>query len=697
MIQDDKKRILNKIYDNFQLTEKDKRVMEECFVDEINLPRLESVIDIMVEYHMQAEIVMPYVLFQTYKTNPEMANELSEKYFTKAQKKLYATFITLKDVRSLTKSGEAEDIRKMFVAICQDIRIVIVKFATILYDLKLIKNPMKIEDKEYVQIVSDIFAPLAERLGLSMFKFAFEDICFELLEPEAFEKLKNSVLLKSEDNQKQIETTKEKLKSILKELSIDGDIQYRQKHFSSIYKKMRAQGGGLENIYDLIAMRVLVDSVEDCYSVLGKIHAIYRPMQGRVKDYIANPKPNGYQSLHTTIIAENNRPLEIQIRTFEMHKFSEYGVAAHWIYKEKRGQNKFDQKMSWFRQVLENASQLSPEEFMETLKVDLYGESIFAQTPKGKVLEFPLGATVIDFAYAIHSGVGNTCVGAKINGKIVPITSTLSNGDVVEILTNPNKVPSRDWLSVIKTSSARSKIKAYFKSELKEENVRVGKAVLEQAVKARNLNLSKILKEEFLTEIAKNLMIEELDVLYAEIGAGSLSVNSVVGRLVNLYNKEKTLELKENVITVKKNKDGVLVDGDSGLLIRYAGCCTPVTGDEIVGYISRGRGVTIHRSGCQNLKYLEPERLIKAEWQDTKGSSFVAVVKVHADNVNADINSLNTIARELKAKLKGFGYKEIKDELVFEIVVEISNKTELDAVIKSFEGVKYVRRVYRSE
>lgn len=695
-MQDNKERILNKINENFHLNENDKKVMEECFVDEINLPRLESVIDIMIEYHMQAEIVVAYVLFQAYKTDVELANQLSEKYFTNAQKKLYETFITLKDVRSLTKSGEAEDIRKMFVAICQDIRIVIVKFATILYDLKLIKNPMKEEDKEYVQIVSDIFAPLAERLGLSMFKFAFEDICFELLEPEAFQKLKNSVLLKSEDNQKQIEITKEKLNNILSELAIKGEIQYRQKHFSSIYKKLGTKGD-LNNIYDLIAMRVLVDSVENCYAVLGKVHAIYKPMQGRVKDYIANPKPNGYQSLHTTIIAENNRPLEIQIRTFDMHKFSEYGVAAHWIYKEKRGSNKFDQKMSWFRQILENASQLSPEEFMETLKVDLYGESIFVQTPKGKVLEFPLGATVIDFAYAIHSGVGNTCVGAKINGKIVPITSTLSNGDVVEILTNPNKVPSRDWLSVVKTSSARSKIKAYFKSELKEENIRIGKAVLEQAVKARNLNISKILKEEFLTEIAKNLMIEELDVLYAEIGAGSLSVNSVVGRLVNLYSKEKTLELKENVITVKKNKDGILVDGDSGLLIRYAGCCTPVTGDDIVGYISRGRGVTIHRSGCQNLKYLEPERLIKAEWQDIKGSNFVAVVKVHADNVNSVINSLNNIARELKAKLKGFGYKEIKGELVFEIVVEISNKTELDAVIKSFEGVKYVRRVYRSE
>lgn len=280
----------------------------------------------------------------------------------------------------------------------------------------------------------------------------------------------------------------------------------------------------------------------------------------------------------------------------------------------------------------------------------------------------------------------------------MPITTELSNGDVVEILTNQNsKGPSRDWLLHIKTSNARSKIRQFFKSELKEENIRVGKAILEQAVKARNLNMSKILKEEYLQEIAKSIMIEELDVLYAEIGAGSLSANGIVGRLVNLYNKEKTLEFKENVITVKKNKDGVLVDGDSGLLIRYAGCCSPVTGDDIIGYISRGRGVTIHRSGCQNLKYLEPERLIKAEWQDSLVSNFTAVIKVYADNKNSVINNLNTVARDLKGRLKGFGYKEIKDELVFDIVVQISNKTELENIIKSFESVKDVRKVFRSE
>ena len=693
-----KEKLVGKISKNFQLTEKQNLLIGKCLVDEINLPRLEAVVDIMIEYHMGEDILVPYVLFQYYKINEESALEIAEKDLSSAGKKLFENFILVKDVRAFSRSGEAESIRKIFIAICQDIRIVIVKFATILYDLEQIHPPMSEEDTDYVKLVSEVFAPLAERLGLSKFKFGFEDLCFELLKPKAFETLKNSVYLKSEDNQKQIQITKTKLENILAELGIKGEIQYRQKHFSSIYKKLKSKGGTLENIYDLIAMRVIVGSVDDCYSVLGKIHSIYKPMTGRVKDYIANPKPNGYQSLHTTIIAENNRPLEIQIRTVEMHKFAEFGIAAHWIYKEKRGQNKFDQKMSWFRQMMENAKSLPPEEFIETLKVDLYSESLFVQTPKGKVLEFPVGATVLDFAYAIHSDVGNQCVGAKINGKIVPISTKLSNGDVCEILTNPNsKGPSRDWLLKVKSANARAKIRAFFKSELKEENIRIGKSVLEQAIKNSNLNLTKQQKEEFLLKIANSLMIESIDILYAEIGAGSLSANSVVGRLVNLYNKEKTRDIKENSITIKKTKEGVLVDGDSGMLVRYAGCCNPVMGDDIIGYISRGKGVTIHRKNCANIKYLEPERLINAEWQDTAGASFVAVIKVFADNVNSVITSLNAISRDLKGKLRGFGYKEINNELVFEIVVLISNKGELEEIIKSFENVKNVRKVFRSE
>lgn len=692
-----REKIIEKIQSNFQLSQQEQKLVNDALVEQVNFDRLDTVVDTMIQYHMQNDVLLSYVVFQCFKVDEDLAKSLETK-LSSSQQKLFEIFKQLRDVMSLTKSGEAEDIRRMFVAICQDMRVVIIKFATILYDLKLIKNPMNEDERNFVQMVSEIFAPLAERLGLSMFKSAFEDYCFELLEPKAYEELKNNVLMKTEDNQKQMAITRVKLQEILNELHIEGEIQARQKHFYSVYKKLVKKNITLGKVYDLVAMRVLVPTIEDCYSVFGKIHSIYKPMQGRVKDYIANPKPNGYQSLHTTIIADNNRPLEIQIRTFDMHRQSEYGVAAHWIYKERRGQNKFDQKMTWFRQILENSNDLSSEEFLETLKVGLYEEAIVVQTPKGKVLEFPLGATIIDFAYAIHTDIGNTCVGGKINGKIVPITTELSNGDVVEILTNQNsKGPSSDWLLHVKTSSARSKIRSFFKSELKEENIKVGKTILEQAVKARNLNISKILKEEYLNQIAKNMMIEELDILYAEIGAGSLSANGIVGRLVNLYNKEKTLDLKENVITVKKNKDGILVDGDSGLLIRYAGCCSPVTGDDIIGYISRGRGVTIHRSGCQNLKYLEPERLIKAEWQDSLVSNFIAVIKVYAENQNSVINNLNTVARDLKGKLKGFGYKEVKDELVFDIVVQISNKTELENIIKSFEMVKDVRKVFRSE
>ncbi|MDE6583637.1 MAG: TGS domain-containing protein, partial [Clostridia bacterium] len=500
---------------------------------------MEFVIDTMIEYHIQNEFLVPYVLFQFSKFEEKEADSLKPK-LTAEQQKLYETFKILKSVKSLTKSGEAENIRRMFVAICQDLRVVIVKFATILYDLEQIHNPMSDDDEKFVVMVKDIFAPLAERLGLSKFKGSYEDICFELLEPVAFEQLKNNALLKAEDNQKQMEITRKKLEQILEEIGAKGEIQARQKHFSSVYKKLVRKNITVGKVYDLVAMRVLVDTVEDCYAVLGKIHAIYKPIQGRVKDYIANPKPNGYQSLHTTIIADNTRPLEIQIRTFDMHRQSEYGVAAHWIYKEYkgRGQNKFDQKMAWVRQVLESANEMSSDEFLETLKVDLYGEAIVVQTPKGKILEFPLGATVIDFAYAIHSDVGNNCVGAKINGKIVPITTTLSNGDVIEILTNQNsKGPSRDWLSIVKTSSARSKIKAFFKSELKDENIRIGKAIIEQQIKTKNLTFTKTSKEEYLLQIANSLMMDELDALYAEVGAGSLSVGSVIGRLINLYSK----------------------------------------------------------------------------------------------------------------------------------------------------------------
>lgn len=692
-----KKSIYNKIIAEYNLTEKEKELLDIVLVDNSNLDRLNFIVDIMIEYHLQFDVLISYLLYQYSKSEPELA-EKKKNELTENEKKLYDTFKILQDVKSFSNSNQAEDIRRLFMAICQDMRVIIVKFATILYSLKQIKAPMTAEQHNFVKVVQEIFAPLAERLGLSMFKNEFEDLCFELLEPVAFNELKNDALMKHQDNMQQIATTKEKLIKILDELKIKGEIQSRQKHYYSVYKKLIKKNITLGKVYDLLAMRVLVPTIEDCYSVLGKIHAIYKPVPGRVKDYIANPKPNGYQSLHTTIVAENERPLEIQIRTFEMHKHSEYGVAAHWIYKEKRNQNKFDQKLTWFRQMIDNGNSLSNDEFLEQVKIDLFDASIIAQTPKGKILEFPQGSTIIDFAYAIHSQIGNTCVGGKINGKLVPITTQLSNGDVVEILTNPNsKGPSRDWLKHIRTSCARARIRTFFKTVLKDENIKIGKSILEQAIKQKNLNLTKAEKDRFLSTIASSLILDNVDALYAELGAGSLPVVSVIGRIVNLYNKEKSISNKPSSMTIHKNKEGISVCGDTGMLIRFAGCCSPVAGDEIIGYISRGRGVTIHRATCPNVNDLEAERLIDVDWEDSIVTNFTTKIKIEADDNNAVVNSINSFVRNLKDNLRGFGYKPVQDKLVFELMIRVSNRTELENIIKNIEQIKFVRKVYRDE
>lgn len=690
-------KVIENIKTHFKLSAHELKLVNIFVVEEINLDRLNHVVDIMAEYYMQTEVLMAYLLFQFYKVLPEEAEPYEEK-LTIAERKLFATFKQLRNVHTISRSGEAEDIKRMFVAICQDMRVVIIKFATIDYDLQRITLPLTDETRKFAKMVSDIFAPLAESLGLSKFKSSFEETTFKLLEPKAYNELKDNALMKVDDNMRLMEVVEKKLQKILDELQIKGEIQKRQKHYYSVYKKIKKKNITLGKVYDLLAMRVIVPTVEDCYSVLGKIHAIYKPIPERVKDYIANPKPNGYQSLHTTIIADNNRPLEIQIRTFDMHKHAEYGIAAHWIYKERRSSNKFDAKFARIKQILDNSKELSPEEFLETLKTDLYGESIFVQTPKGKVLELPVHSTVIDFAYAIHTEIGNKCVGGKINGKLYPITTELNNGDTVEIIANQNsKGPSRDWLKHIKTSSARSKIRSFFKSEFKEENTKQGKIIFEQALKAKNLNSSKQDKENYLKEIASSMMMENIDMLFAEVGGGSLAINSLMGRFMNLYFKDRAKEIKPSVIEVKKNKDGVLVDGESGLLIRYAGCCTPVMGDDIIGYISRGRGVTIHRKECPNLKFLEKERLIGAKWEDNINSKFVATIKIIAENEPKVVDYVNNVLRNLKITLKAFNYKKVKEEIQFNVILEVNGKEEIDNAINIFEGVKGVNKVYRSE
>ena len=694
-----KKIIENKIFSNFTLSSQKQDLIKEILCEEMNLERCLEIIETIIELRLDEDSLMGFLGYQLFKVLPEKADELA-KNFDEDEMKIYDSFKIIRDINNLSKSEEAEDIRKIFLALSKDFRVVIIKLAGILYDVKNLSLPLSEEEKSFVDNVRDIFAPLAERLGLGNMKSTMEDYCFKYDNPQLYKELENNIMLKKEDNLKQIAVTKQKLEEILKELNIKGEITYRQKHISSIFKKIKSKGVNLAQIYDLVAMRVLVETVEECYAVFGKIHSIYKPMQGRVKDYIANPKPNGYQSLHTTIIVENQRPMEIQIRTYEMHRNSEFGIAAHWIYKEKRSKTTaLDKKLFWFREIMENAKSMPVEEFVETLKTDLYDGEIFVQTPKGKVLQFPEGSTIIDFAYAIHSDIGNTCVGGKINNKMRPLSTKLKSGDIVEIITNSSsKGPSRDWLNIVRTSSARGKIKQFFKSELKEENIKNGKTSLEQLIQERGYSNSQLLTPDNINEILKKYNMENIEELYAAIGSESLTTGQVVGRLINLHTKKEEINKPKRFDNFKINPEqAIIVDGSKDMMIKYAGCCNPIIGDEIVGYISHGQGVTIHRKNCVNLMYLEQERLINAEWESKNDNQFVAVVKVVADKNPTNIVRITSLLADDKIMIKSFESKENQDEFIAGIAILVKNKAEIDKIMKDIEGLKGIHKVYRGE
>lgn len=691
--------IKTKILQAIPMETADQQLLDMLVYPEMNLDRCDSILDCIININLGKESVFAFLNYQHYKVNPQKADEIAKK-LNDEERELVDSFKTIKDIRAITKSAETEDIRTMFLALSKDVRTVIIKIAGIAYDIAQIHLPLTEEDKSFLKLVNEIHIPLSERLGLDKLKLAMDDNLVRLEHPTDYQKLKDHLESKHEENQQQLKFTKTKLEQILQDLNINGEITYRQKHISSIYKKIAAKYVTLEKIYDLLAMRIIVDSVEECYGVLGRIHAIYKPMPGRVKDYIANPKPNGYQSLHTTVIVENQHPMEIQIRTRAMHKASEFGIAAHWLYKERKGsKNELDKRVTWFREAIDNAKNLPPEEFVETLKSDLYGGVIFCQTPRGRVIEFPEGATAIDFAYAIHSDIGNQCVGVKINSKIQPITTILKNGDIIEVLTNSNsKGPSRDWLSIAKTNSARSKIRSFFKTELKEENVKTGKAIFDQVMKDKGFTAAELLTENYIQIVLFKLSMKAMDELYASVGSGSLTANQAIGRFISLWNKDhEAPPVIETVVHVKKNKDGVLIDGDSGMLVRYPGCCNPIEGDDIIGYISRGKGVTIHRKSCPNLKYLESERMIDATWAAKEGNSFIASIHVTADKANNNIAKFTTLITNMKINIVGFDAKDVGDNFICNLAVQVKNKEELDKVMQSIRTLRNVTQVYRSE
>ena len=521
---------------------------------------------------------------------------------------------------------EAENIRKMFFALAKDIRVIIVKLCFILAELKyLIKEnkteQLNIKSKQTLEL----FAPLAARLGLSSLKSELEDLAFKSLHAKRYEEIKEEVEKKYKEREKTVENLKSEVRKFMNELSIEGEITGRKKHIYSIYKKLNEKNGNLDKIYDLVAVRAILNSVEDCYALLGKINSSVTPLQNRFKDYIAIPKSNGYQSLHTTVMFKNV-PVEIQIRTKEMHRNAEFGVAAHWMYKEKRNKlDSLDERLGWIREIMEKEKQMSSEEIIDSLKVDIYDGEIFVQTPKGKVIHLPEGASSIDFAYAIHSDIGNKCIGAKVNGKMCPITKKLENGDIVEIVTNPNsKGPSRDWLKIVKTTGARNKILAFFKKEMKDENIKNGKLFFEQAIKNLGYSVNKLTDKKYLEKLVDKSGFFTLDELFASIGYGSSSAKIFAGKLVNIYQQQFRAERKvedqiifeENIDGEKPTEENIDVDGMNNLMIKFANCCQPMVGDEIVGFVSHGQGIVVHRKRCPNLAFFDKDRLIDVKWKN---------------------------------------------------------------------------------
>jgi len=600
---------------------------------------------------------------------------------------------------------QAESLRKMFVAMAEDIRVVLIKLADRLHNMRTLNYMKKEKRKEKSKETLEIYAPLAHRLGMSKIKWELEDLSFRYLKPDMYYEVSHKVQANRKQRERDITEAINKLKSTLKVHDIEAEIYGRPKHLYSIYNKMRRKEVEFDEIYDLIAVRVLVENVKECYEVLGIIHEIWKPMPGRFKDYIAMPKSNMYQSLHTTVIAPNGDPLEVQIRTYEMHKTAEYGIAAHWRYKEgKVGDEKFEEKLSWLRRLLEWQKDLQePQEFMETLKIDLFEDEVFVFTPEGDVVSLPKGGTPVDFAYHIHTEVGHRCVGAKVNGKIVPLEYKLKNSDIVEILTSKkSNGPSRDWLKFVKTSKARSKVKHWFKKQRRGEIIEKGHRILDEHLEKHNIELSEKNKEKELKEITKELGRKDVDDLLEELGYSNISPKQVISKFKD-YDPEADFEKKQSHSQHKSSSvdKGVSVKGMDNMLVRMAKCCNPVPGDDIVGYITRGRGVSVHREDCKNLKNLaesEPERIIDVSWERGRTESYQVDLRIDAVNKSALLNDITHIIKEEKINLLSvMARTSNQNRAVINLSLELSSTEHMYDIMKKIESISGVLSVSRSK
>ena len=608
------------------------------------------------------------------------------------------------------KEQQVEEYRKMFLAMGKDIRVILIKLADRLHNMRTLKFLARDRQIAISQETMDLFAPLANRLGVYSLKWELEDLAFKYLYPEEYREIVEGLNKKRDERLAFINNIMEQIKHEIKKQRIDAEVTGRAKHLYSIYRKMKRDNTTLDQIYDLFALRIIVNSVKDCYAALGVVHDLYNPMPGRFKDYIAVPKTNMYQSLHTTLIGENGTPFEVQIRTWDMHRIAEFGIAAHWAYKEAGKDKKVivtvkEDKLSWLRETLEWQKDMQdPEEFLNTLKTELFEDEVYVFTPKGDIKVLPKGATPIDFAYAIHAEVGHRMVGAKINSKMMPIITELKNGDIVDIITSESpKGPSRDWLKFIKSSSAKNKIQQWFKREQREENIEKGKEQIEKEIKRIGMNHSDLFKTEYISAALNRYKYSSIEDMYASVGFGAISSGKIVARMLEEYrkeHKEEGLEEKIEELATKKehsykqSKTGVIVKGIDNCLVKLSKCCSPVPGDEIIGYITKGRGVSVHRKDCINVNDLfeDKGRIVDVEWAGEEKASYTVDIEVYANDRTGLLSDIITQVANTKTKLIAVNAKANKEKIaITELTIEVEN---LDALNKALKAIRKVDSVY---
>ena len=683
-----------------------------------------AVAEILAELGMDSETIAAGLLHDVIEDTPYTLEQM-EKEFGSEVAELVDGVTKLSALKFESKEErQAENLRKMFLAMAKDIRVLIIKLADRLHNLRTINYMTHEKIVEKCQETLDIYAPLASRLGIYSMKMELEDIALKFLEPNAYYDLAEQVSERKGERESAINKVVDEISKALDEIGIEHETYGRSKHFYSIYKKMKYQHKNLDEIFDLMAVRIIVNTVRDCYAALGLVHTMWTPIPGRFKDYIAMPKPNMYQSLHTTVISDSGRPFEIQIRTQEMHRIAEYGIAAHWKYKEGIASDKEEVKLSWLRQALEWQKDVNdPKEFMESLKMDLFSNQVFVFTPQGDVIELPAGATPLDFAFKIHTDVGCKCVGAKVNGKMVTIDHQLENGNIVDIVTSPNAAgPSIDWLKIAKSSSARNKIRQWLKKENKSDTVDKGKDTFNQYLRRKGYDPRILMTNNYMLRAAKDLGFKDTDDLYNQLSYGGNLQTKVANKLQSYEDERLKLETEEknksliddlNEISEKTQKKleqlrmadadtGVVVEGVDNLMITIAKCCTPVPGDDIVGYITKGRGITVHRTDCDNMKALSDEdkqRLIDVSWDpNLLDKSYDGEISIIAKDQKGMLSSISKVCEDMDVRIVGLNARANKDETVrINLTLMIHDRTQIEKLCRSFKSIPGIIEAYRNK